>query len=91
MTNKQINDKQINEIYRDFSGMAHSKSISEIANWLDIHKGYELINLNKNSVTFTFEKCDLLVSITSSGDVNIKKDYYIDLLTDTRFLEALKG
>ena len=82
-----MTNKQFNEIYRDFSGMAHSKSILEIANWLDDHEGYGLINLNENSVTFTFEKCDLLVCITSSGDVNIKKDYYIDLLTDTSFLD----
>ena len=75
-----MTNKQFNEIYRDFEGMAKSKSISDIAKWLEDHEEFELINRDENSVTFVFEKCDFLVSITIAGDVNIKKDYYIDLL-----------
>ena len=87
-----MTDKQLNEIYRDFNGMAHSKTLSEIANWLDDHEEYELINRDEDSITFTFEKYDLVVCITNSG-VNIKKDDIddiYDMLTDTSFLEALK-
>ena len=60
---KQFNNKIFNEIYRDFSGMAESKSLSEIASWLDDHEEYKLINRNEISITFKF-KYNLLVCIT---------------------------
>ena len=85
-----MTDKQLNEIYRDFNGMAHSKTLSEIASWLDDHEEYELINRDEDSITFMFEKYDLVVCITNSGNVNVKKDaiYDIyDMLTDTSFLD----
>ena len=86
MTN---NNKIFNEIYRDFSGMAKSKSISEIASWLDDHEGYELINRDEIGITFNFEKYDLVVCITNSGSVNIKDDDDIyDMLADTSFLDS---
>ena len=85
-----MTDKQLNEIYRDFNGMAHSKTLSEIASWLNDHEEYELINRDEDSITFMFEKCDTVVCITNSGDVNIKKDAIYDMLLDTSFLEALE-
>ena len=75
-----MTNKQFNEIYRDFNGMAHSKTLSEIANWLDDHEEYELINRDENSITFTFEKCDIVVCITKglrSSSVNLKSIYDI--------------
>ena len=88
--NKQFN-KIFNEIYRDFSGMARSKTLSEIASWLSSHEGYELINCDETSITFNFEKYNLVVCITNNGDVNIKKDDIDDdiynMLIDTSFLD----
>ena len=82
ITNKQLNDKQFAEIYRDFNGMAHSKTLSEIASWLDGHKGYELINRDEDSITFNFEKYNLVVCITDNGNVNIKKCDICDDIDD---------
>ena len=90
-----MTDKQLNEIYRDFNGMAHSKTLSEIASWLDGHKGYELINRDEDSITFNFEKYNLVVCITDNGNVNIKKcdicddidDDIYNMLIDTSFLD----
>ena len=59
-----MNNKQINEVYRDFSGMAKSKSLSEIAKWLDGREEFMLINRDEISITFRFKERDLLVSIT---------------------------
>ena len=56
------NNKQFNEIYRDFYGLAKSKTLSEIANWLDEHEEFTLIN--RDEISITFKKCDLLVCIT---------------------------
>ena len=72
-----MTNKQFNEIYRDFESLSKSKSLSEIARWLDDHEEYELINRDEISITFTFEKCDLVVCITKglvSSSVNIKKN-----------------
>ena len=60
-----MTNKQFNEIYRDFEGMAKSKSISDIAKWLDEHEEFELINRDKISITF--KKFDLLVCITKGA------------------------
>ena len=68
MTNKMTN-KQFNEIYRDFSGMAHSKTLSEIAKWLDDHEEYKLIN--RDEISIIFKNCELLVSITKSFYTNV--------------------
>ena len=59
MTNKHFND-----IYRDFEIMSKSKTISDIANWLDEHEEFTLINRDEISITFRFKERDLLVSIT---------------------------
>ena len=59
-----MTNKQFNEFYRDFYGMAESKSISEIASWLDNHEEFTLIDRNEISVTFKFKKYNLLVCIT---------------------------
>ena len=75
------NNKQFNEIYRDFYGLAKSKTLSEIANWLDDHEEFEMIKRDDISITFTFEKCDLIVCITK-GSVNIKNIYDILLYDD---------
>ena len=58
------NNKIFNEIYRDFSGMAHSKTLSEIASWLDDHEEFELIKRDGISITFKFKKYNLLVCIS---------------------------
>ena len=71
-----MTNKQINEFYRDFNGMAHSKSLSEIANWLNKHEEYELLNRDEISITFRFKECDIVVCITKGllrSSVNIKK------------------
>ena len=57
-----MNNKQFNEIYRDFYGMSKSKTLSDIANWLDEHEEFTLIN--RDEISITFKKCDLLVCIT---------------------------
>ena len=57
-----MTNKQFNEIYRDFYGMSKSKTLSEIANWLDEHEEFTLIN--RDEISITFKKCDLLVCIT---------------------------
>ena len=67
-----MTNKQFNEIYRDFEGMAASKSLSEIANWLDEHEEYSLISRDEISITFRFKERDLLVCI-SGGSVILKR------------------
>ena len=57
-----MTNKQFNEIYRDFEGMSKSKTLSDIANWLDEHEEFTLIN--RDEISITFNKCDLLVCIT---------------------------
>ena len=57
-----MTNKQFNEIYRDFEGMSKSKTLSDIANWLDEHEEFTLINRDKISIPF--KKCDFLVCIT---------------------------
>ena len=59
-----MTNKQFNEIYRDFECMSKSKTISDIANWLDEHEEFTLINRDEISITFRFKERDLLVSIT---------------------------
>ena len=59
-----MTNKQFNEIYRDFEGMSKSKTLSDIANWLDEHEEFTLINRDEISITFKFKKCNLLVCIT---------------------------
>ena len=69
-----MTNKQFNEIYRDFEGMAKSKSISDIAKWLEDHEEFELIN--RDEISITFKKFDFLVCITkgfSSSSVILKK------------------
>ena len=69
-----MNNKQFNEIYRDFYGMSKSKTISDIANWLDEHEEFTLIN--RDEISITFKKCDLLVCITKglvSSSVILKR------------------
>ena len=68
------NNKQFNEIYRDFYGMSKSKTLSEIANWLDEHEEFTLIN--RDDISITFKKCDLVVCITKglvSSNVILKR------------------
>ena len=62
-----MTNKQFNEIYRDFSEMAESKSLSEIANWFDDHEEFKIINRDEIRITFTFEKYDLVVCITKGA------------------------
>ena len=57
-----MTNKQFNEIYRDFEGMSKSKTLSDIAKWLDEHEEFTLIN--RDEISITFKKCDLLVCIT---------------------------
>ena len=59
-----MTNKQFNEIYRDFESMSKSKTISDIANWLDEHEEFTLLNRDENSITFRFKERDLLVCIT---------------------------
>ena len=59
-----MTNKQFNEIYRDFESMSNSKTLSEIANWLDEHEEFTLINRDEISITFRFKERDLLVCIT---------------------------
>ena len=72
-----MNNKQFNEIYRDFESMSKSKTISDIANWLDDHEECELINRDEISITFRFKERDLLVCITKgllgTSSVNLKR------------------
>ena len=72
-----MTNKQFNEIYRDFEGMAKSKSISDIAKWLNDHEEFELINRDEISITFRFKERDLLVCITKgslgTGSVILKR------------------
>ena len=68
-----MTNKQFNEFYRDFNGMAHSKTLSDIANWLDEHEEYTLIS--RDEISITFKKCGLLVCIVKgflTSSVNIK-------------------
>ena len=57
-----MTNKQFNEIYRDFEGMAKSKTLSEIAKWLEDHEEFELIK--RDEISITFKKFDFLVCIT---------------------------
>ena len=69
-----MNNKQFNEIYRDFESMSKSKTITEIAKWLDDHEEYELINRDEISITFKLKEC--VVCITKgliNSNVNLKK------------------
>ena len=69
-----MTNKQFNEIYRDFEGMAKSKTLSEIAKWLDDHEEFELIE--RDEISITFKKFDLLVCITKdllSSSVILKR------------------
>ena len=69
-----MTNKQFNEIYRDFESMAKSKTLLEIAKWLDDHEEFELIN--RDEISVTFKKFDLLVCITKgllSSSVILKK------------------
>ena len=59
-----MTNKQFNEIYRNFESMSKSKTLSEIANWLDEHEEFTLINRDENNITFRFKERDLLVCIT---------------------------
>ena len=59
-----MTNKQFNEIYRDFESMSKSKTISDIANWLDEHEEFSLINRSEISITFRFKERDLVVCIT---------------------------
>lgn len=72
-----MKNKQFNEIYRDFDGMAKSKTLSDIANWLDDHEEFTLINRDEISITFRFKERDLLVCITKgllgTGSVMLKR------------------
>ena len=71
-----MTNKQFNEIYRDFEGMAESKTLSEIANWLDEHEEFTLIKRDEISIIFRFKERDLLVCITKGllgNSVNLKK------------------
>ena len=72
-----MNNKQFNEIYRDFESMSKSKTLSDIANWLDEHEEFTLLNRDENSITFRFKERDLLVCITKgllgNGSVILKR------------------
>ena len=59
-----MTNKQFNEIYRDFESMSKSKTLSEIANWLDEHEEFTMINRDEISITFRFKERDLAVCIT---------------------------
>ena len=59
-----MTNKQFNEIYRDFESMSKSKTISDIANWLDDHEEFTMLNRDENSITFRFKERDLAVCIT---------------------------
>ena len=59
-----MTNKQFNEIYRDFESMSKSKTLSEIANWLDEHEEFSLINRSEISITFRFKERDLSVCIS---------------------------
>ena len=67
-----MTNKKFNEIYRDFEGMAKSKSLSEIANWLDDHEEFKLLNRNEISITFRIKERDIVVCITT-GSVILKR------------------
>ena len=72
-----MTNKQFNEIYRDFESMSKSKTISDIANWLDEHAEFTMINRDETSITFRFKERDLLVCITKgplgTGRVILKR------------------
>ena len=72
-----MKNKQFNEIYRDFESMAHNKTLSEIAKWLDDHEEFMLISRDEISITFRFRERDLLVCITKgllgTGSVILKR------------------
>ena len=72
-----MTNKQFNEIYRDFKSMSKSKTLSDIANWLDEHEEFTLLNRDENSITFRFKERDLLVCITKgllgNGSVILKR------------------
>ena len=59
-----MTNKQFNEIYRDFESMSKSKTISDIALWLDNHEEFSLITRSEISITFRFKERDLVVCIT---------------------------
>ena len=59
-----MKNKQFNEIYRDFESMSKSKTISDIANWLDEHEEFTLINRDEISIIFKCKERNLLVCIT---------------------------
>ena len=69
-----MNNKQFNEIYRDFEGMSKSKTLSEIAEWFDDHEEFTLIN--RDEISITFKSSDFLVCITKgllSSSVILKR------------------
>ena len=72
-----MTNKQFNEIYRDFESMSKSKTLSEIASWLDDHEEFSLINRDEIRITFRFKERDLLVCITKgllgTGRVILKR------------------
>ena len=73
-----MTNKQFNEIYRDFEGMSKSKTLSDIANWLDEHnEEFTMINRDEISITFRFKERDLFVCITKgfsgTGSVILKR------------------
>ena len=72
-----MTNKQFNETYRDFVGMSKSKTLSDIAKWLDEHEEFMLINRDEISITFKFKEHDLLVCITKgflgTGSVILKR------------------
>ena len=68
-----MTNKQFNEIYRDFDGMAKSKSIQEIAKWLNDHKEFEIIKRDEFSIAFKREKLYIIITKGYSNNVILKK------------------
>ena len=63
-----MTNKQFNEIYRDFDGMAKSKTIQEIAEWLNEHEEFKMIKRDETSISFKNDK--FLVCITKGFSNN---------------------
>ena len=70
-----MSNKQFNEIYRDFESMSKSKTISDIANWLDEHEECELINRDEISITFKLKECVVCITkgLLGNGSVILKR------------------
>ena len=68
-----MTNKQFNEIYRDFNGMANSKTIQEVAEWLNGHKEFEIIKRDEFSIAFKREKLYICITKGYSNNVIIKK------------------